>query len=153
MALIKYPLDTPKSLHAFSGCKNNTPRDGFNKYFPFCLWYFIFFFGSKRITFTLFKRLCCECEFHPVICFCSSCLSHSQLTCSTSCCRCWTFTRSLFVTISTVYRCWLTVNRTETLTSCSNSTSPTLPVRAACWRRSSLTPCLRYSPMREVFFI
>jgi len=67
----------------------------------------------------------------------------SQRTCLTSFCPCWTFTRSLCGTTNTASRCWQTVSRTETSTSCWNNMSPTLPVRGACWKRSSPIPCSR----------
>lgn len=112
--------------------------------------------GKKRLLFLLwflFKIFFDRCESHdellhsPQYCLCHcysiSVLISPQPTCSISCCPCWTSTRSLWGTISTACRFWPTANRTETSTSCSNSTSPTPPARAACWRRSSPTPCSR----------
>ena len=95
---------------------------------------------------------------YPLFCYlCSSVvtfLNYSTLTsvlCSlgvqptslTSCCPCWTSTKSLWGTTSIAYRSWLTANRIGTLTSCWSSMRPSLTVRKGLWRPSSPTPCSR----------
>lgn len=67
-----------------------------------------------------------------------------QLTYLTSCCPCWTSTRSLCVITSTACRSWPTASRTATSTSCWNSMKPSLTVRNARLRHSSLIPCFRW---------